>query len=73
MAQTTANPDGFAAQVAQSDLTVNGTGVSVPPNSEKVVCHVMPSELDAVEELAAEYGLERVDDEMDRRTFAPEN
>jgi len=69
MAQQTATPTAFAAKLAQTDLPK--TGPSIPNNDATVVVHVLPENLDAVDALAADHGLKRVDDELDRRTYEP--
>ncbi|MFP4218440.1 MAG: hypothetical protein ACLFR6_06340 [Salinarchaeum sp.] len=51
---------------------LNNAGIS-SPDGERVIVHISPSDLDRADELAAEFGLERVDDELDRRTYAPAN
>ena len=42
-----------------------------PPQTNKLVVHIMPGNLDKADEIAADLGFERVDDELDRRVYAP--
>jgi hypothetical protein len=54
----------------EADLTT-GTGISSPPDESRVTVHILPGNIDEADEIAREHGYERVDDEMDRRTYRP--
>jgi hypothetical protein len=69
----TATTQSFAALAeawVKADVTT-GTGISCPPNDTRVTVHIMPANLDEADQIAREHGYERVDDEMDRRTYRP--
>jgi hypothetical protein len=69
---TTPDLASMARTLVRRDLTT-GTGIWKPPNSSRVIVHILPGNLDEADRVAARNGYERVDDELDRRTFKPMN
>jgi hypothetical protein len=55
----------------KNDVKRRGTSISSPPNSPRITVHVLPGNIDEADHIAREHGYERVDDEMDRRTYQP--
>jgi len=64
-----ANTGGLARAIMRRELH---SGTVASPDGERLIAHIMPANLEEVDKIAAEYGFERVDDEMDRRVFEPE-
>ena len=75
MEQTSASDEAssagtFAAKLHKFGVCSNGPSAREQPESV-VTAHIMPRELKVADEIAADHGFERVDDEMDRRTYKP--
>ena len=66
------NAGTFAAEL--HELGVCKVGPSARDDPETIVtANIMPRELDVADEIADKHGFERVNNEMDRRTFKPAN
>ena len=74
MERTTTTADAQHDSFPQAILAEGlDSGTVRSPDGERVIAHIMPADLNRTDELAAQFGLERVDDELDRRTYAPIN
>jgi len=56
----------LAAAFQKADLL---SGNLHSPDGERLIAHIMPANLEEADDLAADFGFERVDGELDRRTY----
>jgi len=64
-----ANTGALAKAIMDHDL--DSGAVKSPPQTNKLVVHIMPGNIDKADKIAADLGFGRVDDELDRRVYAP--
>lgn len=64
-----ANTSALAHELIQKKL--DSGAVKSPPGTQKLVVHILPTNVDEADKIAADLGFERVNDVLDRRVYAP--